>query len=300
MAATGWGTGGWGSSPWGYGGFVPPTITPLYPVNGDINVPLSSPITFRLSDGAGVSTGALRVSVNGTDWVLYGVSVNGSTMTKVANAFNGFDVTVTPPTPYGLGTQQEVFISVLNIFGATAQLFYQFYAGVGLRLIQISNPMENVLVVSFNRSLALNGEFYFVDNWKVTEVSDGAVPLEIVEVVGSASQPDKAYLRYTGGGSTYLLTVYSLLGASGEPLEFGYDSLEFELLFGDEEAPTVRLFDSVYGPLGISQQVRRRRTMDEHTADRAIAMALDEQLRLRMQQLDGTIDRTGKPGIRRT
>lgn len=301
----GWGNGDWGSSPWGAGeeappGVIPPVIIPLSPVDGDVAVAPNQPLSIRLTDDVGVLGSSIWVAVNGVDFVKYGAAKNGAGLVSVVNSSNGFDLTITPPVAYGYGTVQEVFVFVADIEGASAQLVYRFNVGVGLRLLQVRNPMENVLLASFNKALALNGDFYSIGNWKVTPVSDDALPLEIVEVTSNPRQPDIGVLRYTGGGSVYLLTVYSLISSGGEPIDPDYNSSEFDLVFGDQPTPEVRLFDSVFGPLGITQQIRTRRTLDDHTADRAIALGLDEQFRLKLQQLDGTIGRTGKPGIRRT
>ena len=124
--------------------------------------------------------------------------------------------------------------------------------------------------------------------------------MEITEIVASDAQADVAHLRYTGGGSTYSLKAVGILGEDGSPLEYGFDNVEFEIVFGEEEDPTVKIFNSVFGPMGVSQRSRTRRSIDEFTANRAIALALDEQFRLRFQQLDNTVGRDGRDGKRRT
>ena len=305
MTPIGWGGGDWGETPWGSGEVIPPVvivplITPLDPVDGDVAVPQHKVMNIRITDDVGVVGSSMRVSVNGIDFVLYGAAVGGASLVQTVNAGNGFDLEITSALAFDYGSEQEVFVSATNVDGNPASLTYRFYVGVGLRILQVRNPMENVLLAHFNKSMKLDTDFYAIGNWVVTPVTEGAAPIEIVEITSNARQPDQAHLRYTGGGSTYLLTVYNVMSQAGESIEHGYNSIEFDLIYGAEETPTVRLFDSVYGPLGISQQTRRRRTMDDHTSDRAVALALDEQFRLRLQQLDGTIGRTGKPGIRRT
>jgi hypothetical protein len=155
------------------------------------------------------------------------------------------------------------------------------------------------LVAYFNQPMAIDGTFLFAPNWPVEPV-DNAVPLTITSVMASSRKPDVALLRYTGGGSEYELTVLRVLSQAGDPLQPGYNSVVFEILFGEEEEPTIRLFDTVFGPIGTSQRLLQYRTMDDHVKDRSIAIGMDEQLRLRFAAMDATTVRDGLPGGRRT
>jgi hypothetical protein len=222
-------------------------------------------------------------------------------MTATPNAQRGYDVSLSPPSAYPLQSRQEVTIYIKDAQNESTVLVYFFNVGVGPRMIGVRNPRPNLLLVHFNVPMMLDEAFFFPKNWLLTAESEGAAPIEITEVLSTYTQPDVALVRYTGGGSEYRITaLQSILSQEGDPLERGFNSYVFELVYGDEEEPTVRLFDSVFGPLGISQRVARRRTMDEHTADRSLALALDEQFRLRFQQLDATVGRDGKPGKLRT
>ena len=305
MAQEGWGSGKWGSSRWGFGDEpptpVPPKIFAIDPREDQTGVPQSKPLCITLTDDIGISISTLKVSVAGTNWVLGGVAVNGAVMNKVANSEKGFDIEVIPPAPYVNGSRHEVAVYVQDVNEAEASRTYYFSVGIGPRLVSVRNPQPNLLLAHFNRPMLINDAFRFVDNWVVTGVSEGAVPLIITEVSGTSIQPDVAHIRYSGGGSEYELSVLnSVESQDGDILEQGFNTALFDILFGEEDAGVVRLFDSVFGPLGISQRIATRRTIDEHTADRSLALALDEQLRLKFQQLDNTVGRDGKPGKLRT
>ncbi len=299
---SGWGSGKWGSSKWGWApGEVPagaPIIYPLDPEDEEAGVAQRAVLYIRLADDIGVGLTYLQVVVGGQIWVIGGVAVNGASFTATANAFNGYDVAITPPAAYPFGSRQEVLVTVRDSDDQTTTLVYHFMVGVGPRLVRVRNPIEGALRAYFNRPMRIDSGFLSPANWVITPVSAGAAPMTITAVVASTSQPDVAHLRYTGGGSTYRLTASNVVSLEGDELE--QDSAEFELVFDEQESPKIRFFNSVYGPLGISQRVRTRRSIDDHVAGRSIALALDEQLRLRVQQMDGTVGRDGRPGKRRT
>jgi hypothetical protein len=300
----GFGDGKWGGFGWGAASAPPvpgpPVIIPLSPQADDAGVAQSAHLYIRVADDVGVSLAQIRVTVNGVIWVLGGNGINGAGLEAVANAYHGWDLNITPPGPFTFDARQEVLVLAQDVDDAVTELNYFFSVGVGPRLVQVLNPFDNVLLAYFNQPMAINGSFLTAKNWKVSPVSAGAAALEITEVTAVVGRPAVAQLRYVGGGSTYLLTVLDLVSAVNEPIEFGFNSVEFEILFGDQEPPTIRLFNSIFGPLGIRQSVRTRRSMDEHVVNRAIALGLDEQFRLRMQQLDATAGRDGRPGTRRT
>lgn len=305
MAEEGWGSGKWGSSQWGFGNEppipIPPTITPVEPLPNQSGVAQSKPICFSLSDDVGISIGTLQVSVGGEVWVVGGVPLNGVVMTATLNGQHGYDIELVPPGLYPASSRQEVSIYVRDAQQAEAAKSYFFNVGVGPRLLLVRNPRPNLLLAHFNMPMRIDDNFSFIPNWRITPVSEGAAPLTITEISATATQPDVAHIKYTGGGSVYDLTALSsILSQDGDPLEDGFNAVVFEILFGEEDQGTVRLFDSVFGPLGITQRVATRRSFDEHTADRSLALALDEQFRLRFQQLDNTVGRDGKPGKLRT
>ena len=299
---TGWGRDEWGLSPWGTEivSGTPPVITPLDPVDGETDVARSKKLHIRLTDAVGIVLSLTHVSVNGLIWVLGGVGVNGAVIEATPNDELGFDLLVTPPAPYPISSRQEVLVIASNTDSLTTSLIYSFLVGVGLRLLNVTNPFENALTVYFNRSMRLDTSFFQPTNWIVTPVSPGAQPLTITNVSSHNGQARVANLRYIGGGSTYELGPVNLVDSNGEPFESGYGSVLFEILFGSEPDSTIRLFNSIFGPLGISQRVRTRRSIDDHVSNRAMALALDEQFRLRMQRLDATAGRDGRPGKRRT
>lgn len=301
---TSWGLGEWGLSAWGSGSddivIGPPNIIPLDPVDGDIAVAQRRPLTLRITDDSQVDFDRTTVIVNGVVWIQDGVAANGSTFEFAANEGNGYDYHITPPGPYALDTAQEVLVLAADDTAQTASLAYRFRVGLGLRLLQVRNPFENTLIAYFNRPLLIDPSFLDPSHWRVTAVSEGAAELEITEVSAREGRPDVAHLRYAGGGSTYQLRVIDIHGQEGEDLEENWDRAEFEIDYGDEVAPTVRLFNSVWGPLGISQRTRRRRKLDDFVANRSLSLALDEQFQLRLQRLDGTAGRDGRPGKRRT
>lgn len=300
----GYGSGLWGSSQYGIGTIPPapplPTITPIDPVDGASGIAQLKPICFRLESLGVIDIGTLLVAVDGLNWMVGGVEQNGAVAVASSNGLGGYDVQITPPAPYAIGSRQEVSIYVLDTSGGESLLVYFFTVGIGPRLIKVANPIEGLLLANFNQPMLLDGTFFFKENWVITPISDGAAPLEITEVFASESQANVAHLRYIGGGSTYSLKANGVLGEDGSPIEDGFDSVEFEIVFGKEEEPTVKIFNSVFGPMGVSQRSRTRRTIDEFTANRAIALALDEQFRLRFQQLDNTVGRDGRDGKRRT
>lgn len=299
---TGWGSGGWGETQWGWGAESlpagPPIIFPLDPSDEEAGVAQRAELYVRLADDVGVGLAYLQVVVNGIIWVMGGSAVGGAVLESTPNAFNGYDIVVTPPAAYALGSRQEVMITVRDVEGETTTFIYHFQVGIGARLIQVLNPFEGVLRAYFNRAMRIDDAFLSPENWTITPISAGAVPLEVVAVEATTAQPNSALLRYAGGGSTYSLSVINVASFEGDELED--NEAEFEIVFGEEAAPQVRFFNSIFGPLGITQRLRTRRSMDDHVAGRANAFALDEQLRLRMQQLDGTAGRDGRPGKRRT
>lgn len=302
---TGWGSGPWGSTPWGEGApletLTPAAITPLDPLENASGVPASSHISIRFTDDLQVLGDSITIAVNGLHYVIGGVPQLGANFISTPNAENGFDTELDIPQDFDLGSTQEVFVTCLDSSGYLSVLTYYFTVGVGLRLLAVSNPRDKTLVAHFNKPVARNQDFFFTGNWVVTRIdAEEVIPLEIIAVNGNPTNPQNAVLRYSGGDAgTYQLRVVSIVSQAGEPIEPGWDTAEFVLVFEEEAAPTVRLFDSVFGPVGVSQQIRTKRTMDDHCAKRALALALDEQVTIRKASLDSTASRDGRPGARR-
>jgi len=149
--------------------------------------------------------------------------------------------------------------------------------------------------------MKIGASFILPDNWRVTPVSEDDAPISITKVTVTTTQPDVAFLWYAGGDGQYeLQALSSIVSQDGDPIEVGFNKTVFDLVYAQEDEGTIRLFDSVFGPLGISQRLINRRTMDELASERSLAIALDEQFRLRFQQLDDTVGRDGKPGKLRT
>jgi hypothetical protein len=192
-----------------------------------------------------------------------------------------------------------VTVAVRDDHGNLADLAYAFHVGVGLRMIGVRNPAPNVLVAYFNRPLRQDAALRFAPNWVITPASAGAAPLAVVEVLTNTTHANAVTLRYRGGGSVYRLTASQVEDASGGQIDPDFNSSLFDIRFGDEPAPTVRLFDTVTGPIGLVHQVGLRRTMDGHVIGRSIALGMNEQFRLQAQNLDGSAGRDGRPGKNR-
>lgn len=299
----GWGRGIWGTSQWGSGITIPPApprIIPIAPEPDQTGVPQSRPITISFTDETQVAPSSLYIAVTGNTYVQGGVAINGATLEVEANAYNGFDVELKLPSRYPLGSRQEVVVAVQDVDGDRSDLVYYFRVGIGPRLLNVLNPMPGVLLAHFNEPMLQDEAFLTPGNWPVEGVSSDAVPLTITEVFAHANNAHTATLHYEGGGSTYELTVLNVISQDGDPLELGYNSAIFELRYGAEADPVIRLFDTIFGPVGISQREITRRTIDDHVVNRSLAIGMDQQFRLRYQSLDGTAGRDGRPGIKRT
>lgn len=303
MAIKGWGESPWGSGVWGAGtveGVVlAPTITPLNPLSGQAGVSPSTTISVRVSDVEGVEATSLILSVGGITYVRLGVPVNGAEATFEPNASNGFNVEVTLPGLLTTDVVYDVNVAVENILNVRAIKQYTFRVSILPRIIRVRNVNEGLIGVYFNQAMRLGSEFFFAGNWKIEPVSEGAAPLQIVEVVAQKSSPDRALLRYTGGGSTYRLTALGIKNEAGQDIEAGFNSTNFDIIFELDGETSVRLFDTIYGVVGVSQRSLKRRNIEDHVALRASSFATDEQFRTRMRALNGTETRSGKPGGRR-
>lgn len=301
---TGWGSGSWGDTPWGYGiptpVLTPASIIPIDPVENATGVAQEAAINIRFTDELEVLEDTITIAVNGAYYVIGGVAQQGAIYAAIPNTLNGVDITLNVPTAFTTGQTHEVFVTCMDSSGFLSTKTYYFTTGVGMRMLSVRNPKDEVLVVYFNKPTRQNDEFFFTGNWIVTPL-DGGDAMTITRVTGNPTNPHGAHLRYTGGtdGGLYELRAVSIVSQNGEQLETGYDRAEFTLVFGAEPEQTIRLFDTIYGPVGIAQGIQLRRSMDEHCAQRATSLGIDEQLSLRRAALDDTVGRDGRPGARR-
>lgn len=296
----GWGSGPWGLSTWGPGiPHSPPTITPIKPLPNETGVPQSLPLRISFTDESQVLFNSIRISIGGVNYFLGGVAQNGATVETEVNAGNGFDFEIRTPDKYPIGSRQEVTTYVVNFNDEISELAYYFSVGIEPRLISVSNPKPGILLTHFNEPMLHDAAFLSPGSWLVDAVTVDAFPIEITNVYANSTHAGTAVLHYTGGGGIYELTVVGATSILGGPVEKGNNTAVFELVYGEEEVPSVRLFDTIFGPVGISQRVLRRRTMDDHVSNRSIAVGMDEQFRLRLQNLDGSARQDQRPGIRR-
>jgi hypothetical protein len=304
MTTKGWGESPWGSGVWGAGtegevSLLGPTIIPISPTEGQAGVSPSTTVSVRVSDTVSVTPETFILSVGGITYVRLGVAVNGAELALEVNESNGFNAEVTIPELLTNDTVYDINVSAENTSNRRTTRQYTFRVGILPRIIRARNVNEGLIAVYFNQGMDLGTEFFFPGNWKIEAVSEGAAPIEIVEVVAQKSAPDRAILRYTGGGSTYRLTALGLTSASGQELETNYTSTVFDIIYERDGETSVRLFDTIYGVVGVSQRSLKRRNIEDHVALRASSFATDEQFRTRMRALNGTETRSGKPGGRR-
>lgn len=293
----GWGRAPWGRSAWG-GVYEPPAIIPVQPVADAQTASLGAPLVIQFRDQTGINASTIEVMVDGISYVRNGEARNGAEVALAANSFNGLDLELRLPFQFVEGQRLEIVVYVEGVTCTPAELVYYFRAGTGLRLLQVLNPSAGVLVARFNGAMRIDGSFLDPLNWVITPITAGAKELVVVSVAASQALPDTARLAYVGGGSSYTLSVKNAAGALGALLLV--DEGDFDILFPSEDEFELRLFDSIFGAIGISQRVRQRRTMDALVANRALALGVDEQTRLRFQQLDDTAGRDGRPGKLRT
>jgi hypothetical protein len=299
----GWGKGLWGTSQWGSGITLPPAppkIIAVAPLPNETGVPQSLPLCISITDETQVAFASIRITIGGVIYFFSGSAQNDATVDVQINSNNGFDIEVRTPEKYPLGSRQEVTIYVQDNDGDVAEKNYFFSVGVGPRLISVQNPSPGVLLAHFNEPMLHDKAFLNPDNWKVTTITPGAEDVVITEAFANSTHANTAVLHHTGGGSTYELTALALTALSGDPLELAHNTALFELVFGADPPATIRLFDTIFGPIGVSQRILRRRTIDDLVVNRSIAIGMDEQFRLRMQNLDGSAGGDGRPGIRRT
>ena len=282
-----------------------PNIFPVLPVPGSSAVPVATHITFQLRDDVAVAIDlyTLEIWVDGIHYFdgylrhplpppprggegggprpTRSGELNGAVVVLTA-VTGGYDVDVTLPSPLTRGSTHTVRVAVANEFGLANDLSYGFSTGVMPRILSITNPKEGVLLVRFNMAMRQDQALFDIGNWTLDPVSEGAAEMAITEATSALGHPDTVLLRYEGGGSRYSLGITGVFSEDGTELEPGFNSFEFEIVFGTGSPTTVKLFDSIYGPLGVSQRDLARRTVEGHTASRCIAVATNEQMKLRL------------------
>lgn len=280
---------------------VGPVIDPIFPLANAIGMSALEHIRMRFSDELAVSFVSVSIQVNGVFYVIAGAAQAGATYNAVGNAYNGYDVTLILPAPMTSPGAQEVSVSVADTEGNQSTLDYRFYTGVGMRLLSVKNPREGVLVARFNRPLRHGDGVPAAANMRIQPVSPGARELIIVEALVTDRNPDVLVLLYEGGGSTYQLTVLGLVGEDGESIEAGFDAATFEIFHGTPLPYSTRVFDTVFGPIGLAQRPVQRRSVEALVASRATALAMDVQFKQRLAAFgDGTAGRDGRMGGNRT
>jgi hypothetical protein len=172
---------------------------------------------------------------------------------------------------------------------------------LSVRLLSATNPADGVLVARFNTPMRANVSLLSLQSWACVAASSLALPIALTEVVaGGATYPETVLLRYTGGGFDCIVSVVGVTSAGGAPLDPAYSSVPLSIVRPGDIDPTIRLFDTIWGPMGVSQRASQRRTVDQLVANRALATAVNQQLQQRLSTGDGTAGRDGRPGLART
>ncbi|KKM20583.1 hypothetical protein LCGC14_1644020 [marine sediment metagenome] len=277
-----------------------PSIAPVSPLANDVDVAVDTVITFKLEDPSSVVLSTVVVQVNGL--LVYSASSeqNGATVTATANDAGGFDFSVALPASLPDGGPQAVYVSADDTLANTSTLLYTFFTGVKPRLVSVDNTVAGIIVARFNEPMTLDSVFRRIQNYVITALGSGSA-VTVTEIRTSTAQPDVATIVFEGGGSSYELVVTGVLDAEGNSIDLDYNTLAFEIgLPGGDTAPIVHVFDTVFGPMGITQRVVSRRTVEKLVVNRAIDVAIREQLNQRLEAYGaGAPLRSGKDGGRR-
>jgi hypothetical protein len=267
---------------------IPPVVTMLSPAEAAVGFPPGSPIKARLTDNNQVALSTLSIQVDGVTYVEAGAVQHGAVLAWVVNGENGYDIALTLPSPLPTGYHFTV-VGVRDIDSNQGVGQSHFRVGVGARLISVTNPKEGVLVASFNMALLHDAAFFAVENWVVTPTSVGARELVVTSIEAVPSNPSAAVVRFDGGGSSYSLEVFDLTSLDGVELDVGFSLVEFDIVRGTAMPSTVKLLDSVYGPLGVVQAELSRRTIDRLVVGRSVALATEKQLAIKLAAYSGGI-----------
>jgi hypothetical protein len=169
-----------------------------------------------------------------------------------------------------------------------------------VRLVSARNPADGVVVARFNVAMRRDATVGAVQSWACTPASPNALPIELTGVVLNDAYPETALIRYTGGGGDYKLTVTGVRSAGGSPLDPTFSAVPLTIARPGDVEPAMRLFDTIWGPVGIAQRPSQRRTVDQLVANRALATAVNQQLQQRLGAGDGTASRDSRPGLGRS
>jgi hypothetical protein len=260
---------------------IPPVVTMLSPTDWSVGFPPSALLKARLTDNHQVNILSLSMQVDGVTYVEAGVAQLGAALTVVPNAENGYDVSILLPAPLPTG-HHFIVVGVRDVDANQGVGQSRFRVGVGARLVSVTNPKEGVLVASFNMPMLRDDSFYDVESWKISPVSEGARELVVLSVEADPSNPSTAILKFDGGGSSYELGVSGLVSIDGVPLDGDFSSVGFAVSKGTAMPSTVKLLDSVYGPLGVIQSELPRRTVERLVVGRATALATEKQLAIKL------------------
>lgn len=167
-----------------------------------------------------------------------------------------------------------------------------------VRLIAADNPADGVIVARFNQAMAPDVALGALESWTVS-ASESPAPITLADVVLAGAYPERVLLRYGEGGGDYLLSVAGVRAADGSPVDAAFSSVPLSITRPGELEMTVRLFDSVWGPLGIAQRASARRTVEQLVANRALGLGVNQQLAQRLAAAGTTAGRDGRPGMGR-
>lgn len=168
------------------------------------------------------------------------------------------------------------------------------------RLVAADNVADGILLIRFSRSMLQDDGFRDLGNYTINPLNESP-PLTFTQITTNGTQLNLATASFLGGPGTYELIVNGVFDLNGQLIDQAANRVEFTVTrAGIEEGPAVHLFDTVFGPMGLTQQRVTRRTVERAVVNRAIDVALKEQLDQRLESLGASIPlRSGKDGGRR-
>src|SRR5579871_545949 len=168
------------------------------------------------------------------------------------------------------------------------------------RLVSVSNPTGGVIVARFNQPLDI-ASVGAPEAFSVRQVELDGAGVDLVGVTTSTTLPERALIRYQGGSAIdYVLRAVNARSKDGVAIDPAFSELMFELTYPDLKQLGVRLFDTIWGPLGVAQRPVDRRSADQLVTSRAIATAVKLQLQQQLASTDGRAGRDGRPGLARS
>jgi hypothetical protein len=153
-------------------------------------------------------------------------------------------------------------------------------------------------VARFNQAMLQDAALGSPQSWRLEAVSENALAISVTAMVLAPAHPALVLLRTDGGAGDYVLSVAGARAADGVAIDPAFASVPVAIARAGDAEMTVRLFDSVWGPLGVAQRPTRRRTVDQLVANRALALGVQQQLAQRLG-LGGSAGGDGRPGARR-